>query len=168
MNAQSYIDIAARIRAKVPVCRSIDIYNAQYEEPNKHQPLKYPCVLIEWLPTNWESLGNNAQQGDGGFRIHCVVNSMNSTYDLDTKTLTQQGLSLQHLQFQRQVHDALQDFAPTDYTGLQRTRTVPDHRYTSVLVFIHEYSAGEIYRATDPNTVMHPVEDFPTTGEIVL
>ena len=167
MNAQSYIDIAKRIREKVPACRSIDIYNAQYEEPNRHQPLSYPCVLIEWLPTNWDSLSGGAQNGNGGFRIHCVVNSMHSTYDLDKKTPTQQGLSLQHIQFQQQVHEALQGFAPSDYSKMQRTRTIPDHRYTSVLAFIHEYAASEFNQASDSAQVMHQVNDFPTTGEIV-
>jgi hypothetical protein len=90
-----------------------------------------------------------------------------STYNLDQKPNAQQQLSLQHLQFEKAVHTALQGFAPCGYSQLMRTRTVPDHRYTSVLDIIHEYTANEI----DSNGAQHlltmqAIEDFTVSGNI--
>lgn len=168
MNQQSYIDLAKRIRAKVPACNSIDIFNNQYDEPNQHQPLRTPGVLIEWLPTEWMDSGSGVQEGTGGFRIHCLVQSLANTQNIDLVSDNQAVINLQHLNFHSDVHAALNGFAPSNYSPLQRVRTVPDHRYNSIIVIVHEYTAQERDESgyAYKDHVLAPVTDFPITKDM--
>lgn len=168
MNQQSYIDLAKHIRLKVPATKSIDIFNNQYDEPERHHPLNTPCVLIEWLPTEWMDSGSGVQEGAGGFRLHCVVQAIATTQNIDKVSNNQAAIYLQHLTFHNDVHAAVNGFAPSGYSALQRVRTVPDHRYNSIIVIVHEYTATERdesgYAYKDHTLV--PVLDFPITKHI--
>jgi hypothetical protein len=168
MNAQSYIDIAKRIRLKVPAIKAIDIFNNQYEEPERHASLNCPCVFVEWLPTLWQDTGQGIQEGKGGFRIHCVMKTYRGTVDIDKVSDAQAALNLGHLTLPADIHAALQGFEPECYTKLTRTQTIPDHRYNSIIAIVHEYTAEELdgsaYEYKD--YVDHTIEDFVVPGEI--
>lgn len=169
MNSQAYIDIAKRIRLKVPTVKTIDVFNNQYEEPSRHDPVTCPAVLVEWAPTEWSDLPMGIQEGVGGFRIHCVVNTLRHTRNIDLQTNTQAALNLLHLAFPKAVHAALQGFAPCGYGQLSRVQTQPDHRFSSIIVIVYEYRASVIDESAFEyeQYVEHPIEDFIVPGEIV-
>jgi hypothetical protein len=168
MNSQSYIDIAKRIREKVPAVKTIDIFNHQYEEPEKHAAFACPAVLIEWLPTDWTDMPMGVQEGMGGFRIHCVVNTLRHARNIDQLPPAQAALQVQHLQFATQVHAALQGFAPDGYSPLLRVQSQPDHRFTGNVIIVQEYRAKIIDSSAYvyANYTEAVIEDFRVPGDI--
>lgn len=144
MNTAAYIDITKRLKEKVAGIKFIDLYNGQFENPENHLPANYPAVYIEFLPTQWTTQGQGTQRGTGGIRVYCVMKSFLDTYNIERYTQPQQQQRLAHLLFEKAVHAALQNFAPTGYGNLMRSSTLPDATFTSVIVVVHEYEAAEI------------------------
>jgi hypothetical protein len=143
MNTAAYIDIAKHLRAKVPGIKHIDLYNGQFENPEAHLPANYPAVYVEFLPTRWDTHPQGVQRGTGGIRVYCVVKNFLGADNIDLRTTEVAQQRLAYLLFEKLVHAALQNFAPTGYGNLMRSTTLPDATFTSVLVVVHEYEAAE-------------------------
>jgi hypothetical protein len=143
MNTLAYIDLAKRLREKVPGIKHIDLYNQQPENPQLHIPQNLPAVLIEFLPTQWQTQGQGTQRGTGGIRVYCVMKNFLGADNIDRHTQQAAEQRLAYLLFEKVVHAALQDFAPSGYGKLMRSSTLPDATFTSVMVVVHEYEAAE-------------------------
>lgn len=144
MNTLAYIDLAKRLREKVPGIKHIDLYNQQPENPQLHIPQNLPAVLIEFLPTQWQTHGQGVQRGTGGIRVYCVMKNFLNTDNIDLRTQEVAEQRLAYLLFEKIVHAAVQGYAPTGYGNLMRSSTLPDATFTSVMVVVHEYEAAEV------------------------
>lgn len=168
MHPKSYTDLAERLRLKVPGIKTIDLYNGQYDDPAQHNAYTCPAVFIEWLPVEWQDMPAGVQQGAGGFRIHCVVNTLRETRNIDRLSPPQQSQHTAHLLFPAAVHAALQGFAPHGYSPLGRVLTTPDHRYTGNIIVVHQYTAHVVDTSAYAYAqyIEHPIDDFEVPGEI--
>lgn len=166
MNPQSYIDIAGRLRSKVPGIKTIDLYNAQYDDPAQHNAYACPAVFIEWLPVEWHDFPDGLQHGEGGFRIHCVIHSLLHTRNIDLLSPPQQSQHTAHLLFPAAVHAALQGFSPHACGPLRRVLSVPDHRFSGNIIIIHQYHAPVLDASALHTHLLVPVHDFPTSGHL--
>lgn len=168
MNTLAYIDIARRLREKVPGIKMIDLYNGQFENPEKHLVAAYPAVYVEFLPTEWKTLAAGLQQGTGGVRIFCVMKHFTDTANIDLLSQPLAEARLAWLLFESAVHAALQGFAPSGFTALQRTSSLPDSTFSSIFVVVHEYQADVLDSSAHAyqQWLQIPVHDFPTSGHL--
>lgn len=166
MNIAPYISISARIRTNVSEIKHIDLYNAQYENPEKEDPFNTPAVFIEYTDGNWEDMTAEFQQQVAGFVIHVVVDNYGRTDNIDQKNATQQENDLKHLNIDSKVHKALKGFVPEGCaSGMFRTYTDYDNSHDQLMIIKHTYLCvikDETYHPQEVN-----VTDVAVSGKIV-
>lgn len=171
MNTQAYIDLSAQLRSELSTAYpelEIDIYNGQFENPDKFNSYNYPAVFIEFNANNWVNNTDNTQEGLGGFKIHCVSPIVDQdTRNIDLATGPEQTARLAMLAFSQLVHQALQNFQPTGFsTPLERVDDLPDHNYDEKMVVTIHYTAI----ALDTTTGYYEQDNWETiqlTGTVV-
>jgi phage gp37-like protein len=142
MNTQTYLSICARIRAKAPIVKDIDLYNAQYTDDNakREDAFNTPAVFIEFLGGQWEQMHPTFQAHNSGFVIHVVESTYKRTRNLDKKSPTQQALDLEHLRTAQKVHESLQRWMPDGCQSvMERVDTDYDHNYDQLIITKHTY-----------------------------
>jgi len=86
MRKQIYLAIKDAIKAiekeaGQPVFKHFDLWNNNILWLKKETPFIEPAIFIEFLPVNWQTLGNRMQQATMTFRIHIITRWYSQTND---------------------------------------------------------------------------------------
>jgi hypothetical protein len=133
--ANQYLEIAARITAHFTVHPSvqitkplwIDLWNNHLANLRDDYPIPFPAIFINFEEVQWRpATANGGQLGDAIIAIHvCWENYADSYHNL-TGGSTNQSTALAMFDFVENVHLAMQGYAGTHFTALQRIRTATD------------------------------------------
>jgi hypothetical protein len=104
-----YDEIEKAVIAKLEAIeglKHIAVYNEQYENSEKDDPIKYPAVFVEILDDIvWKDMGDEVQAGGTKIRLHCVNQSLLKTkakvYDFSQAVF--EGFQNQYLQDEQET-----------------------------------------------------------------
>jgi hypothetical protein len=158
----------------------VDWYMGQYLEADAEDGGQLlwgtPAQFIEFLPVQWQTLGNNVQAANTKFNIHLV----NDCYHDDDKRITDAALG--HLVQEAAVYAALQNWrclmsyvpglealadTPNDRVlieSITRESTDPDHNMGRQIVSVQGFAC----RIYDYGAVKNWVEVLATLQETVI
>lgn len=171
MNTFLFKTIAARLAARMPEVKQIELYSGQYQNPDAEaNPIFPPAIFIEYGDAAWENLGQLVQQATVPVLIHTVVQHL-PPFGMDKKPTAITAYSQAVGSITRKLHQALHGFNPKDATSpfiaglLTRIRTTtltnaPPTLHVTITEFhvvITDASASPLYTppATEPTVTIN-------------
>jgi hypothetical protein len=113
-----YEQIMARLLATAPEIKHIDLYFKQ-DEPSEEEtelPFSRPAVLFEYIPFDYETLGNKKKAADIQFRLHVISDVIQ---EVDNKTSpTIRNLGHAHLALLDKIDKNLQGFNGVNFGSI--------------------------------------------------
>ena len=68
------------IKQNLPEVNYIDEYYGQLEDPSEHNPVTFPCVLIENPDADWEDLAPGVQNGSVTMTFRLAIDCYDDTH----------------------------------------------------------------------------------------
>lgn len=172
MNTLAWQSIDKQLHDNVAAIQHIDLYNRQYI-PNGDGDIatfNRPAVFIEFGTTTWNDLVNGVQSGPGLLRIHVVIECYSDSYNLSTRTETEQDAILAYYDVCNSVHATLQGFtACNTLSPLERINRTTDHDFDNLIVEIMEYTFIDYDNSADEDadTVLQPINHVEIQPNVV-
>ena len=104
----------------VQVLKQTGWWNEQWQFEQQGQPLKFPCVFIEFVSLPWEQLGNKVQQATAVIKFHIGSRSLDED-------------SVDHLDLIEIINFWLTGFQGTNFGTFTRTGFEADHNHDSLV-----------------------------------
>jgi len=100
----------------LPALAWFDKQMGQFTNPDLAVAMPLPCILMEYLPFTWVTVGKNQQRGNGNIRFYIYYENYADAY---TGSVNQE-LALNFFEYTEYVNMALQGFSLEHMTALQR------------------------------------------------
>lgn len=143
----------------LPNVKWIDKDKSQFENLDNEYPIPFPAILIAFMRGNYSSLSDKAQSGEIIIRIRVGYENYADSFDGSSN----QDDALKYFEFMEQVHMALQGFAGTNFTALQRVAEEEDLDHDMLIIQTFEYTTTLLddsasnkrkYQIVDPNVTI--------------
>lgn len=141
MKKQFYLDIKDRLKTILDdngnqLLKHFDLWNQQVEFIEQETPFACPAVFVEFMPVNWETLGNRHQMGRQTVRLHIVTEWYAGTADYSPT----EDRALEYLDIVDKVVARMQNFRASCSNSFTRTQSVPNHNHEKFVDSIEEYT----------------------------
>lgn len=123
----------------VPVIKQKGWWNEQWANEKQLQPLKFPCVFVEFTSLPYEQLGNKVQQATATIRLHIGSRSMDEE-------------SVNHLDLIEAINYVITGFQGSNFGTFTRTALEVDHNHDTLVAHVLTYRV----RIQD-NTAIRPL-----------
>jgi hypothetical protein len=100
----------------LPPLKWFDKQMGQFTNPELSVAMPLPCILMEYQPFTWITVGKNVQRGNGNIRFYIYFENYADAYTGSVN----QNLALQFFDFTDFANLALQGFSLEHMTALQR------------------------------------------------
>jgi len=140
MRKQLYLDIQDKLKAikddtGMQLLQHFDLWNQQVNFIEAESPFNFPAVFVEFLPHQWQTLGNKVQQAEIVIRLHIVTKWFAQTAEYSPL----QNESLDYLDLPDKVFAALQSTATSASNGFMRLSSTVNHNHEGIVDTIEEY-----------------------------
>jgi hypothetical protein len=151
------------IGSTLPALAWFDKQMGQFTNSELAQAIPLPCILMEYQPFTWVTVGKNVQRGNGNIRFYIYFENYADAY---TGSMNQ-DLALQFFDFTDFANLALQGFSLDHMTALQRVGDNEDSAEDMIITSQVDYgtiltdvSTEEALRFTivDPDVVVTKLE----------
>lgn len=176
MKKQLYLSIKNRLK-DIPgpdgesLFKHFDLWNQQVEFIEQETPFQCPAVFVEFLPLQWQTMGNRVQSADLTTRLHIVTEWHALT--ADNVPEEEQEMALVYLDIVDSVVAAMQNFAAPCTNAWMRTQTIPNHNHERYVDSVEEYickvtdnSANTPMQGVSGNTIV-PEKRYVTLNPVV-
>ena len=159
MIKQLYLDLQNIFKAVVDdqgnqIFKHFDLWNQNVEFIQEDSPFEFPALFVEFVPFQWQTLMNRAQQAEIVIRLHVVTNWLAQTAEYSPV----QTEMLEYLDLPDKLYDAIQSHNSSASNGLMRTNSIINHNHGPVLDSIEEYKTLIVYRpAAEAQTLVSNV-----------
>ena len=176
MKKQLYLAIVNRLKNipgadGEPLFKHFDLWNQQVEFIEHETPFLTPAIFVEFMPLQWQTMGNRVQSADLTTRRHIVTEWHALT--ADNVPDEEQELALAYLDIVDSVVAALQGFAAPNTNTWMRTQTIPNHNHERYVDSVEEYicrviddSANTPMTGVDGNVIV-PAKRFVTMNPVI-
>lgn len=142
MKKQLYLAIVNRLKNipgadDEPLFKHFDLWNQQVEFIEQETPFLTPAIFVEFMPLQWQTMGNRVQSADLTTRLHIVTEWHALT--ADNVPDEEQNLALEYLDIVDSVVAALQNFSAPGTNSWMRTQTIPNHNHERYVDSVEEY-----------------------------
>lgn len=172
MRKQLYLDIKNALKSILDtegqqVFQHFDLWNQQVEFLEQETPFNCPAIFIEFVPIQWNQLGQNKQDAELQVKIHIVTEWWAQTHDSSPVA----DEMLNYLDLPDVVVRKLNNFATSLGNKFMRIRSEINHnherRLDSIEVFkcqVIDTSATATYTSVEvtPVIAVNPPEPEPT------
>jgi len=184
---ETYISICAHLRNKLTALEHVDLFNDQYNNERKENPFSMPATFIEFAPiADWKTNSDGSQTGTLIIQFHHVTPCHSDTQNADRMQPIEQSLAFKHMQYCKQAHRVLQNYAPANCSELIRIQSIPGQLSNQEYIYIEVYqcqytdnstsdSAKEWESITPDLKVERPIDrpadeinEFPTPQQFIL
>lgn len=131
-----YLEIKARLEAKVPAIKFIAMWNNQLSDTNDGKTYSFlmPAVFIEFItPTQIGSIGNNVQIYEP---LEVKLHILHEQYDAMDGTM---DVNLDVFTFKQDVFKAMQLFQGSKTSVFDRQSEDQDYDHTNIYHYIQSY-----------------------------
>lgn len=128
---QIYREICERL-APLKDWLHIDLYNNQFDTEATENPLFVPCVLVEYLPVQWQQRGMGFQDVAQLGTLQIVLHIAYELYENTYAGSPEQSNAIQFFDFVEAITSAVSGMRGTDFDEMVRISTAYPSQYTNV------------------------------------
>lgn len=119
------------------IIKYFDLWNRQLDFLAEDSPADYPAVYIEFLPIEWQTLGEGVQDADFEFRLHIATRWFGQTYSIAPQEIASEQLD--YLDIPNKIFKVLQGSCITNTNNIIRTNTEFDHNHENYIETVETY-----------------------------
>ncbi|HPH85563.1 MAG TPA: hypothetical protein PLC48_08875 [Ferruginibacter sp.] len=166
MRKQLYLDIQDKLKAikddsGMQLLQHFDLWNQQVNFIEAESPFNFPAVFVEFMPHQWQTLGNKVQQAEIVIRLHIVTKWFAQTAEYSPL----QSEALDYLDLPDKLFAAMQSNATSASNGFMRLSSTVNHNHEGIVDTIEEYKTLIVDRSAvtsqTPLTNTTPVINIP-------
>ncbi|MHB9148344.1 MAG: hypothetical protein ACYC2U_08295 [Candidatus Amoebophilus sp.] len=141
MRSELYLKLQALILSikgidGLSIIKHVDLWNQNTSFLEQETPFADPAVFIEFLPFQWQQLGQQKQQASITIRLHVVSKWWSNTASNNPT----QSTSVKYLDLTETIFAAIQGKSTTATNGLMRTNSTTNHNHQTYVDSIEEYT----------------------------
>lgn len=110
----------------------IDLWNNQFTQEEKENPLFVPCVLVEFMPIQWQQRGMGFQDVAQQGRLQVVLHIASELYENTFAGSPEQSSAIMFFDFVEAITSAISGMAGDGFDELVRIGTAYPSQYTNV------------------------------------
>jgi len=138
----------------LPDIKSFDKQMGQFTSPELFYGAFLPCILMEYLPFTWVTIGNHQQRGAGTIRFWIYFENYADSF---TGAINQE-LALRFFDFTEIVNVALQGLSLPGMQALERIGDNEDNAQDMIITSYIDYSTVIMDTSTDVTRNMQMVD----------
>lgn len=155
--------ILARIAAKLPEFKTVDLFNEQFDNADNgvSNPIRFPALFISFPDgATYGSKGAGIQQSDDLVVRFYIAQTM--TQERVGKTV------LEVMDMKQRVYNVFQNYAEPFIKTFSRIKEEPDESRTNYYVFVQDYNAGVIDASKYVNEGSEHTLTLGLTTEVII
>lgn len=138
----------------VEVFKHYDLWNQNVQFIEKDSPFECPACFVEFVPIQWETIGNRVQEATVSIKLHLVTQWFGQT----AKNSPVQSDMIDYLDLPDKVLDKLQSLIIDKVGTLTRVESVINHNHEYYLDSVETYQlrVRDLSAEHDPVQVQRP------------